>query len=100
MCPNPPLPDFRSEKIELARGGIGQAGGADADEAEGAGNEFIAREEPAAQAINLGRLGDGVLHGNLAREGGEVFIADFYLDGASGEFFALEAAGDFGGLFL
>jgi hypothetical protein len=77
----------------LLRGGD-EGGDADAEEAERAGDEAVAGEEEAGEAIDLALAGDGVFDADLAGEGGEVAVADFDLDGEGSEAVPIEGGGD------
>ena len=75
-----------------------EAADAEAEEAQRLLDEFVAGEEIAAEPIDGAGFLGGVLDGELAGEGLEIFVADFYLDGLGEEALAFEAGGDVLGL--
>ena len=75
-------------------GWVGEGGDSDAEEAQRAGDEAMAGEEEAGEAIDFRGGDDGFFEANLASEGGEVCVADFYLDGERTEAVAFEGQGD------
>jgi hypothetical protein len=87
-----------SKEGELAGGGFGEGAHAKAEQAKRTGDEFLPAQQVAAKAIDFRGVGQGFFHGDLAREGGEVAIADFHLDGVRTEAAAFEAGADVVGL--
>ena len=69
-----------SPQRKLPAGGQIQTQDAEAEEAQGAGDEFFAGQEEAGQPVDLELVGDRLLDGDLAGQGGEVSPAQLELD--------------------
>jgi len=85
-------------QFQLAGFAFHQAGDAEAEQPEGFLDEFVSRGEISAEPVDGARFLGGVLDGELAGEGLEVFVADFDMDGLGEEALAFEAGGDVLGL--
>jgi hypothetical protein len=57
-------------------------------------DELVSSEEPAGEAVNHRAIADGLLDGDLPREGGEVAVANLHLHSARGEAALLHARGN------
>lgn len=79
---------------ELGMRWVGEGGDSDAEKAEWAGDEAVAGEEVAGEAVDFGGGDDGFFEADLAGEGGEVGVTDFDLDGERAEAVSFECESD------
>ena len=87
------------QKGQLLAAGLAQIADAQAQQSQWARDEFFAPEEKTGEAINISGFCNGFLDGNLARERGEITVAEFHLHSVGAEAAAFHARRNIGGLF-